>query len=78
MPGVYRSAAVSVYRHTQSVASATWTIEHKINTQYAIIDCFIDINSTVAQALPVSVSSTVAGTTIVTWSEPQTGYAIAV
>lgn len=78
MTGTYRSAAVSMYHHTQTSPSATWTINHKINTQHAIIDCFINVNSVLTQAMPLSVVSTTAGTTIVTWSSPQSGYATAV
>jgi multisubunit Na+/H+ antiporter MnhE subunit len=78
MTGTYRSAAISMYHHTQASPSATWTINHKINSQHAIVDCFIDINSTLAQAIPLSVVSTTPGTTVVSWSEPQSGYATAV
>jgi hypothetical protein len=78
MTGTYRSAAASIYKHTQTSPSATWTINHKINSQHAIVDCFININSGVYQAIPLSVVSTTPGTTIVTWSEAQSGYATAV
>jgi hypothetical protein len=77
MTGTYRSAAISMYKHTQATPSTTWTINHKINTKHAIVDCFIDISSVMTQAIPLSVVSTTAGTTIVTWSAPQSGYATA-
>ena len=78
MPGALRTQAATIYKHIQSTPATTWTINHKINTKYVIVDCFIDLNSTVVQVIPLSVSSTVAGTTVVTWTEPQSGYALAV
>lgn len=77
MTGTYRSAAISIYKHIQTTPATTWTINHNINSTHAIVDCFIDINSGVYQAIPLSIESTTAGTSVVTWSEAQSGYATA-
>jgi hypothetical protein len=66
------ACGISVYNHVQSIASATWTINHNLGRKPA---CEVTIlNGGIQEVvLPLSVTYVSDNTTIVTFTSSQTG-----
>lgn len=64
------------FKHTQSVASTTWTINHGLGTETPIVDCWIDVSGTFTKILPLSVVATSSTTVTITFSSAQSGRAM--
>jgi hypothetical protein len=63
---------VQVYKHTQSVAATTWTVQHNFGEMPAI-DIYISVNGIYQKAMPLSLEHTDLNTTVITWSAARTG-----
>ena len=78
----------SIYRHTQAVASATWTITHNLggngSTGIPIVDCYVTDNGHPSKIIPASVTIPLVNnlsdknSVVVTFSTPRAGEAIVV
>ena len=64
---------IDTYQHTESVASTTWTIEHKLNTTAPLVQVY-DISG--SMILPDSVTATDESTITITFSVAISGSAI--
>lgn len=69
----------TIYSHTQSSASSTWTIEHNLSGNgsagYPIVDVVVDYNGAKTKMIPYQVTVTDKNTVTVSFSEPFTGSA---
>lgn len=63
------------YTHTQSSASATWTIVHNLGTNAPVVDAFVDFNGQKTKILPKEVEIVDSTTIKVIFSTPKTGSA---
>mgnify|MGYP005631255753 CR=1 FL=1 len=61
------------YIHTQTIASATWTITHNLGSQYVSVIC---VDATDKQLLPAIVTFTDITSLIITFSSAISGKAI--
>jgi hypothetical protein len=61
------------FNFTQTVGTASWTVNHNLNSFTPLVDVY---DSTYNQLIPASVSSVSANTTQITFSTAQAGYAI--
>jgi hypothetical protein len=72
----------SVYRHTQSVAAATWTITHNLggasSQAIPIVDAFIMDNGVLSKIIPGSVTIADKNTVILQFSMARSGEAIVI
>lgn len=67
-----------VYRHTQSVASTTWSITHNLDTPSPVVDVWILQGSPAVytKVIPQNVSYPDNNSVTITFSTAQTGRAI--
>lgn len=63
------------YKHTQSVASSTWTIVHNLGKK-PIVDVVININGVNAVVNPISIIHTDDNTLTISFSSPRSGTAL--
>jgi hypothetical protein len=72
----------AVYRHTQDVASDTWTIVHNLGSNggqgLPIVDVAIDVNGTPSKIIPADVTKVDANTVVVTFGSALAGSAIVI
>lgn len=63
------------YKHTQSTASTTWTINHGLGTSTPVVDCWIDVSGTITKVLPLNVVATSDSVVTITFTSAQSGTA---
>lgn len=72
----------SIYRHTQSVASTTWTIVHNLGGNggqgVPAVDVLVPINGVDTKIMPDQITKTDSNTVTVTFSTARTGTAIVI
>ena len=68
------STGIAFYDHVQDEAATTWTIDHGLG-HYPIIDVLVDYQGSRQKVLPLSIISTTADQTLVTFSIALTGSA---
>lgn len=64
----------TVFNHTQSTPSTTWSLEHNLK-DYPLIDVYIDVDGGIQKIIPLEISYVDMNNCIITFSSPQTGYA---
>ena len=50
---------MQIYKHTQSVPSNQWVINHDLNSRYINVDVFIDFFGSLTQILPNNITQPV-------------------
>ncbi len=65
---------MSTYKHTQSVESTTWTINHSMGDEPAV-DVAISIDGQMQKVFPLSVTHPTVNTTVITWTLARAGVA---
>jgi hypothetical protein len=64
------------YHHTQEDEETTWNIEHMLNTDSPVVDCWIMHESELRRFMPLSVNVLDANSVSLTFSSPMAGEAI--
>ena len=67
-------AISTVYRHTQTAASALWTITHNLG-RYPVVDTFISVDGQMRKVMPAEVTFIDNNTCTVAFSAPRSGFA---
>lgn len=67
----------TLYEHTQTVASATWTINHYLH-DYPIIDVYVMDDGALQKVIPDAVTYVDENSCTVSFTEPHAGYATVV
>lgn len=72
----------SVYRHTQSIASTTWTVVHNLGggggTGIPIVDVLIDSGGSTVKVMPLQINIVDRNTVTIEFSTAQSGIAVVV
>ena len=63
------------YKHTQDVASTTWTINHNLGANAPCVDIWVDVGGTLTKIIPESVVVTSPAVTTITFSSAYAGEA---
>lgn len=61
------------YDHDQTVASASWTVQHNLNTLDTVNDIFINDNGNLSKMIPQNVIATDLNSITVDFTSVQTG-----
>ena len=72
----------SIFRYTQTVASADWVIQHNLgnngSTGIPMVDAFIESNGQLTKVLPQITTMNDANSVTLTFTSPQTGFAVVI
>ncbi len=64
----------TVYKHTQTAASALWTITHNLG-RYPVVDTFITVDGQLRKVMPAEVTFIDSNTCTVAFTSPRAGFA---
>ena len=65
--------SVNSHNHTQDTPSATWTVNHNLNTLFPVVDCWIDYEGVINKILPLEVTVVDSMNVVITFSEDRSG-----
>lgn len=63
------------YRYDQATAADTWTIDHNLDVEYPVVDCWVDISGTLTKIIPSSLTATSGKQVVVSFTTQYAGNA---